>query len=119
VAYDGAQAIAEVNATDKRVRDGTFTDKSAAITPAATDFVLMAATTVPRKKGSFIENPDVEDEPIYYNIGSAAAAIPVKVTSANSRAIYPGSSVDLEGTYGAVHVIATTNNHRVVAKERI
>lgn len=118
MAYDGATAMAEVLAADKQVRDGAFTDKSAAITPAATSFALMAATTKPRKKGSFIENPDTEDEPIYYNIG-AAAAIPVKVVSATSRALFPGSSVDLEGTYGAVNVIATTNNHRVVAKERL
>lgn len=118
MAYDGAQAMSEVLAADKQVRDGSFTTLSTAITPAATSFPLMAASAKPRKKGSFLENPDTEDEPIYYNIG-AAAAIPVKVTSATSRALYPGSSVDLEGTYGAVNVIATTNNHRIVAKERL
>lgn len=117
MAYDGAQAMAEVLAADKQVRDGAFTDKSRAL-PAATAVDVMDATTRPRKSGSFLENPDVENEPIYYNIG-ADAAIPVIATSATSRAVYPGSSVDLGGTYGRVSAIATTLNHRVVAKERI
>lgn len=94
----------------------SWTDRSLNITTGGTSQQLMAINTA--RKNVFIQNPGAATESIFINFTSAATVN--TGTTGSSIEIFPGGSYQSSArpeTTEAINVIATTTNHRIIAKE--